>query len=232
MIPLIEEWRVGRYVPFAERNAPVITGTADVNQTVSVVTDFVGDADVQYKWMYVGDSAEIADTRLYTILSADRGETLRCRVRFLRDGVQIAPQVFVEMTDAVPPALTGGTATPGGTMAVTSIGAFGELNLSQEAWELMSRDAYVSANTHTVSPFAGGVTFNFGGSNNNSTLDIPVTTSSVFTFEVTNSNGTSTFVVSPASVTAGSTVVFTDSAFTAALLVDAVVTVDSLTIVV
>jgi len=230
LIPLIEEWRVGRYVPFVERNAPVITGTADVAQIVGVVTDFVGDADVTYKWMYASSSTELGSGPSYIILDSDRGETIRCRVRFSRDGVQIAPQVFVEMTDAVPESLPGGTATPGGTVAVTAPGAFGNLTLSQEAWELMSTDTYNASNNNTVSPFANGVTLNFA--TNGATLALPVTTSSVFTFAITNNNGTSTFVLSPASVSAGSLITINDAAFTSALLVGSTVTVDSMTIVV
>lgn len=101
LIPLIEEWRTTRIVPYMERTAPVINGLPFAGQTLSLVTDFVGDATAEYQWQQIGKVDVLSTDANYVVQESDIGANIQCRVRFVRDGEQIADEVFVNMTGPI-----------------------------------------------------------------------------------------------------------------------------------
>jgi len=133
-IPLIEEWRTTGLVPYIIEGPATMTGNTSVAGTLSITTDFVGDLDVEYKWAYVGSSSTLGTDSTYVVQPADAGQTLRCRVRYLRDDVQVEPQEWVVYPDVVPPYVA-----PAGTITQTFgpfVGAL--LNFNRSAMGLFA----------------------------------------------------------------------------------------------
>ncbi len=80
----------------AATGAPVITGTAQVGQTLTAVTSGIMDADgltspgYTYQWIRVDGSTESdisgATSSTYTLVDADEGKTIKVKVSFTDDG--------------------------------------------------------------------------------------------------------------------------------------------------
>lgn len=69
--------------------APVITGSAAIGQTLSCATTTTGDT-VSYSWTRTGSAAVIATTAAYTVKPVDGGKKLTCRASVARTGYSTA----------------------------------------------------------------------------------------------------------------------------------------------
>ena len=110
--------------------APIITGTAEVGQTLTAVTTGIADADgltsvsYAYQWIRVdGTEADIAGENLitYTLVDADLGKTLKVRVSF-DDDASNSETLTSAATATVVAAATAPTVS---NVAVTSTPASG-----------------------------------------------------------------------------------------------------------
>ena len=101
LIPLIETWRTTGVVPFAQRSASTISGTADIGQTLTAVTDFVGTGTVDYRWRNSSGNTNLSTASTYTVQPSDVGETIECRIR-VRDQDSVIQENITVTTSAVP----------------------------------------------------------------------------------------------------------------------------------
>ena len=96
--------------------APTISGTPQVDETLTASVSDISDADglddASYSYQWIRGSADIegATDSSYTLVSADEGETMKVRVSFTDDAGN-AESLTSEATDAVAPAPQPLTAT-------------------------------------------------------------------------------------------------------------------------
>ncbi|MYB50463.1 MAG: hypothetical protein F4X72_14565 [Dehalococcoidia bacterium] len=92
--------------------SPVITGTAQVGQTLSVSTAGIADADgltnVSYAYQWLADDAVIAGATgsTYTLAAADQGKAIKARVSFTDDAGNAETLTSAATAAVAPPPLT------------------------------------------------------------------------------------------------------------------------------
>ena len=151
--------------------APVITGTAQVGETLTADTSGVADADglgnVRYDYQWLADDAEIAGvtSSTYTLAAADEGKAIRVQVSFADDAGN-EETLTSEATNAVAAAPTpnspatgaptiNGTAQVGAALTADTSGIADADGLSnvQYEYQWLADDAEISgatSSTYTV----------------------------------------------------------------------------------
>lgn len=119
--------------------APVITGTAQENQTLSADTGTIADNDglgsLSYQWLRDGVTIDGATQTQYTLTQADVGSVIAVQVRYT--DAQGTPEQLVSANSA---AIVNSNNLPTGNVVINGV--------AQE-------DAVLSADTHTVSDSDG-----------------------------------------------------------------------------
>ena len=162
--------------------APTISGTAQVDETLTAATSGIADADgldnVSYSYQWIAGDADIsgATQSTYTLKDADEGKTIRVRVSFTDDAGN--PETLTsEATAAVAPT----TPTEPLTLTVTRGDQIQELDASWQvpasnggsaitgykvqwkeagdSWDTASdvSEATVTGTSHTITGLTGGV---------------------------------------------------------------------------
>ena len=106
--------------------APTISGTPQVDETLTASVSDISDADglddASYAYQWIGGDADIegATDSSYTLVSADEGETIRVRVTFTDDGgnAESATSAASDPVEAAPNKPATGAPTISGTPQV------------------------------------------------------------------------------------------------------------------
>lgn len=187
LIPLIETWRTTGVIPFAQRSASSVSGTADLGETLTAVTDFVGTGTVTYRWRNSASNTNLGSDSTYVVQNSDAGETLSCRI-LVRDQDSVIQENTTVTTAAVP--------MPAPTMINNDFSnpAFGQMTLG------ILDVAKFTPNTLTAPALATAVSgtdmaISFNGADDTWLID----TNSVLTFTFPD---TTSIAVSPSLLTA------------------------------
>ena len=148
--------------------APVITGTAQVGETLTANTSGVADADgledVSFTYRWLSDDAEIAGvtSSTYTLVVADENKTIKVKVTFIDDAGN-DESLTSEATEAVAAAPTpnspatgaptiGGTAQVGETLTADTSGIADADGLDDVsfAYQWLADDADISGATNAT----------------------------------------------------------------------------------
>ena len=132
--------------------APIISGTAQVGQTLTANTSDISDPDgltnPSYSYQWLADDTEIdgATSSTYTVQSTDNGKVIKVRVTFTDDGGNEETLTSAGTAAAVQPALTvsGSTTTnyaENGTGTVATYAATGALPGATINWSLSGDDS-------------------------------------------------------------------------------------------
>ena len=149
--------------------APAITGTVQVGQTLTAVTTAIMDDDglnnvsYTYQWIRVDGGAEtniaLATASAYTLMTADRGKTIKVKVRFTDDAGN--PETLTSAATAAVSAAPGGgsTATP----PVNNAPSFPDTPLTLSIAENTAADADVGEPVTATNPAGDALIYTLEG---------------------------------------------------------------------